>query len=181
MVHTTVIHPCMEILLSYMGNSTYPTLLDTVESKAFCLIRSPPVTSSLQGCNFATSLCWLAAKLHPFLFSIITISVTALMNTHSAFPFLAEGMHSPVNLLSSFLCSHTRISYVQEAFFHSTAKPWNSLVFPCAYNLRDFQCILSKHFNQETFWSWFWKFTPLFSQETVYRHCCLMFPFFTVY
>ena len=43
-----VIRPCMEYDSHIWGGSTHSDILDRVESKAFLIINSPPLTESLQ-------------------------------------------------------------------------------------------------------------------------------------
>merc|ERR1711980_12464 len=51
-----LISPCMEYASHIWGGSTHTSLLNRVESKAFRLINSPPLTDCLFT-SFITSLC----------------------------------------------------------------------------------------------------------------------------
>ena len=142
-----LIHPCMGYASHVWGGSTHTVLLNRVESKAFRLINSPPLTDCFQSltlrCNFAS----LAVFYHYF-------------HVYCSFE-LANCVPPPSALLRPFCTklstySHpyyvhlinARINQYLHSFIPSTGKLWNSLpfsIFPPSYNLNSFKREVSRH------------------------------------
>ncbi|MPC43607.1 hypothetical protein E2C01_037257 [Portunus trituberculatus] len=119
------IRPCMECSLHVWGYSTHTALSDRMESKAFRLINSPPLTDFLQPLSHHRNVASLSIFNRYFHANISIV--------------LANCFLLPLNPNLSNLFS----------FIPFTSKLWNSLpsIFPSSYDLTSFKKEVSRHLS----------------------------------
>ena len=140
-----LIRPCMEYASHIWGGSTHTALLNKVESKAFRLINSPPLTDCLPSLKHRRNVASLAIFYR-------------LYNSRSS-QELAACLPPPLpRPRCTRLSSHShpysvhltnaRVNQYLHSFIPFTGKLWNSLpvsIFPHSYNLTSFKSKVSRH------------------------------------
>ena len=139
------IRPCMEYNSHVWGGSTHTALLNRVESKAFRLINSRPLTDSLQPLSLrrnVASLSLFYRYYHGHCSSELSESIPPplrrVRNTR-----LAANSHP-----FSVQLSNARVNRYSQSFMHATGQLWNCLplsVFPPAFDLQSFKCRVSRY------------------------------------
>ncbi len=154
-IYKGLVCPCMEYACPMWGGSTHTALLDRVESEAFRIIRSPPLTNSLLPLKFWRNVASLLIFYHYF-------PANCFSELANCMPPLLPWPHS--TCLSSKAHSNTvqttyaRVNQYLFSFFPFTGKLWNSLpasVFPPVYDLNAFKKRVSRHLCNLN-WSFFW-------------------------
>ena len=134
-----VVRPCMEYASHIWGGSTHSVILDRVESKAFRIINSPPLTESLQSLSARRIVASLSLFYRYYnkhcsseLFGRIPPPLrrarTTRLSTHS---------HS-----FSVHLSTPRLNIYKNSFMYTSCKVWNTLpvsIFPSYFDLNTFK------------------------------------------
>ena len=144
-IYKGLVRPCIEYACHVWGGSTHTALLDRVESKAFRLIRSPPLTSCLlplKSRRDVASLSVFYRYFHANCSSELANCMPPLLprprNTR-----LSSHAH-PYTVQTPF----ARVNQYLQSFLPSTGKLWNRLpasVFPPDYDLNAFKRGVSRH------------------------------------
>merc|ERR1712035_111623 len=138
-VYKGLVRPCMEYASHVWGGFTHTVLLDRVESKAFRLINSPPLTDCLQPLLFRRNVASL---------SIFYRYFHANCSSELANCMPPPLMRPRCTRLSTFSHPNTvqtpyaRVDQYLHSFIPFTGKLWNTLpssVFPPFYNLGTFK------------------------------------------
>jgi len=142
-----LVRPCMEYASHVWGGSTHTALLDRVESKAFRLINSPPLTN----CVLPLKLRRNVASLSIFYRYFHANCSSELANCMP--PPLPRPRCTRLSTLSHPYAVQTpnaRVNQYLHSFIPSTGKLWNSLpwsVFPPSYDLNAFKRGVSRHLS----------------------------------
>ena len=139
------IRPCMEYCSHIWGNSPGTELLDRVQSKAFRLISSPPLTSALLSLSLRRRVASLSL-FYRYYFGRCSLELQScvpppLVRTRST----RQASHAHP---FSVTLSQSRIDRFSRSFFPSTSRLWNNLpemVFPAEYNLPVFKSRVNRH------------------------------------
>ena len=140
-----LIRPCLEYCSHVWGGSSSTHLLDRVESKAYRLIGSPTLTSSIPSLSLRRDVASLSL-FYRYYFGQCSDELTACVPPPKVWrrgTRLAASSHP--------YCvdvGNQRIGRYSTSFFPSTSKLWNSLpsnVFPASYNLSSFKCRVFRH------------------------------------
>ena len=129
------------------GGSIHTALLNRVESKAFRLINSSPLTVCLQPPSYHSNVASLALFYRYFYAncsSDLANCVPPLLPRPRCIRF-ASFSHP-----YSFHFSNARINKYSQSFFPFSGKLWNSLpasIFPPAYDLNCFKREVSRHLS----------------------------------
>ena len=140
-----LIRPCMEYNSHVWGGSTHTALLNRVESKAFRLINSCPLTDSLQPLSLrrnVASLSLFYRYYHGHCSSELSASIPPPMRRARNTRLAANSHPYSVQL------SNARVNRYSQSFMHATGQLWNCLpqsVFPSVFNLQSFKCSVSRH------------------------------------
>ena len=140
-----LIRPCMEYVSHVWGGSTHTALLNRVESKAFRLINSSPLTDCLQSLNHRRNVASLALFYRYFHAHCSSELANCMppplprprctrLSTHSH-PY---SVHLP----------NARVNQYLYSFIPFTGKLWNSLpvsIFPLSYDLNLFKRRVTRH------------------------------------
>ena len=140
-----LIRPCVEYASHVWGASTHTQLLSRVESKAFRLIASPPLTDCLESLSLRRNVASLAIFYRYYHANCSSELANCMppplmrprctrLSTHSH-PF---SVHPPFARVNQYLHS----------FFVSTGELWNSLplsVFPATFDLTRFKREVTRH------------------------------------
>ena len=126
---------------------SYSSLLNRVESKAFCLINSSPLTDCLQPLSHRRNVASLALFYRYF---HVNCSSDLAKCVPPLFPRprctrLASSSHP-----YSVHLSNARVNLYSQSFFPFFGKLWNSLpasIFPPAYDLNCFKREVSRHLS----------------------------------
>ena len=143
-----LIRPCMEYSSHVWGGSSHTSLLDRVESKAFRLINSPPLTNSLQPLSLRRNVASLS------LFYRYYNRHCSSELAHCMFPPLRRARNTRLATHShpfSVQLSNARVNRYFQSFFYTTGKLWNSLpysIFPAHFNLQSFKRNVSRHLDR---------------------------------
>ncbi|KAK3884497.1 hypothetical protein Pcinc_011235 [Petrolisthes cinctipes] len=143
-----LICPCMEYGSHVWGGSTFTTLLDKVESKAFRLINSPPLTDSLQPLSLRRNVASLSlfyryytghcsSELSQCMLPPLRRACNTRQASHSH-PFSVQLPNARVNRYS-------------QSFIYTTGQLWNTLpssIFPPYYDLCSFKRNVSRHLER---------------------------------
>ncbi|MPC20807.1 hypothetical protein E2C01_013767 [Portunus trituberculatus] len=121
------------------GVSTHTTLLDRVESKAFRLINSPPLSDCFQSFSHYQNVASLSIFYRYFhancsIYLVNCKSPLLLRPRCTRFP----SSSNPYIVQPS----NTRVNHYSQSFIPFTGKLWNSLpasVFPYSYDLTSFK------------------------------------------
>ena len=141
------VRPCIEYCSHVWGGSTHTKFLKKVESKAFRLINSPPLTNSLQSLSTRRKVASLSLFYRYY-------------NNHCSTE-LFQSMPPPLRRVGgtrlstqshpySVHISNPRLNRFSDSFFYTTSKLWNNLptnVFPLSYDLHLFKLRVSRHFG----------------------------------
>merc|ERR1712035_290190 len=137
-----LIRPCMEYASHIWGGSTHTSLLKKVESKAFRLINSPPLTDCLQSLKIRLSVASLSV-FYRYFHGNCSSELANCMPTPSG------GLAAPDFLLTLIpFLSNSLMQELTSIFIPFTGKLWNSLpesIFPPAYDLDSFKRGMSRH------------------------------------
>ncbi|ORD92879.1 hypothetical protein ECANGB1_2401, partial [Enterospora canceri] len=142
-----LIRPCMEYGSHVWGGSTHTALLNRVESKAFCLINSPPLTDCLDSLSHRRNV----ASLSIFYRYFHADCSSELANCMP--PPLPRPRCTRLSTSSHPYSVHlpnARVNQYLHSFIPYTGKLWNSLplsVFPPAYDLNSFKRGVSRHLS----------------------------------
>ena len=140
-----LIRPCMEYASHVWGGSTHTALLNRVESKAFRLISSPPLTNCLQSLKFRRNVASLAI-FYRYFHGYCSSELANCMP-----PPLLRPRCTRLSTYShpySVQLPYARVNQYLHSFIPSTGKLWNSLpdsVFPPSYDLDFFKRGVSGH------------------------------------
>ena len=140
-----LVRPCLEYACHVWGGSTHTQLLRRVESKAFRLINSPPLTDSLQPLNLRRDVASLAI-FYRFFNANCSSELADCMP-----PPLMRPRCTRLSTSShpySVQIPYARVNQYLQSFFISTGKLWNSLplsVFPPVYDLNYFKREVSRY------------------------------------
>ena len=119
------------------------TSIKHMESKAFCLVNSPPLIDYLDSLNHWHNIGSLFLFYCCFHADCSSHLATACL--HSSCNLVAQGFLLLILILSIFLMQELIIPYI--------GKLWNCLpssVFPFAYDLNSFKRLVSKHLSRWT-------------------------------
>ena len=146
-LYVGLIRPRLEYCSHIWGASSYTSLLDRVESKAFRLINDPVLTSSLDSLSMRRKVASLSLFYSYFhgccsreLASCVPPPMRRPRSTRQA---TNAHLHS-VEIVNSRIGRHS------DCFFASVSRLWNSLpssVFPLSYNLSLFKRQICRHFR----------------------------------
>ena len=142
-----LIRPCMEYASHVWGGSTHTQFLNRVESKAFRLINSSPLTDCLQPLSLRRDVASLAI-FYRYFHSNCSSELANCMP-----PPLLRPRCTRLSTLSHPYTVQTpfaRVNQYLHSFFVSTGKLWNSLplsVFPPSYDLNYFKKEVSRHLH----------------------------------
>ena len=140
-----LIRPCLEYCSHVWGGSSSTRLLDRVESKAYRLIGSPTLTSSIPSLSLRRDVASLSL-FYRYYFGRCSDELTTCVPPPKVWrrgTRLAASSHA--------YCvdvGNQRIDRYTTSFFPSTSNLWNSLppnVFPASYNLSSFKCRAFRH------------------------------------
>ena len=140
-----LIRPCMEYACHVWGGSTHSALLNRVESKAFRLINSPPLTDSLDTLLHRRNVASLSI-FYRYFHGNCSHDLANCMP-----PPLLRPRCTRLSTLShpySVQLSNARVNQYSHSFIPFTGKLWNSLpfaVFPSSYDLNSFKREVSRH------------------------------------
>ena len=137
--------PMYGILLSCLGGSTYTALLNRVDSKAFCLINSPPLTDCLDSLSHRRNV----ASLSLFYRYFHTDCSSELANSMPLPLPRPRCTRLSISHPYSVHFSNAKFNQYFHSFIPYTGKLWNSLplsVFPSSYDLNSFKRGGSRHF-----------------------------------
>ena len=140
-----LIRPCMEYASHVWGGSTHTALLNRVESKAFRLINSPPLTDCLQSLKHRRNVASLSI-FYRYFHGYCSSDFANCMP-----PLLPRPRRTRLSTLShpySFHLTNSRVNQHLHSFIPFTGKLWNSLpdsVFPASYDLNYFKRGVSRH------------------------------------
>ncbi|MPC32023.1 hypothetical protein E2C01_025326 [Portunus trituberculatus] len=139
------IRPCMEYGSDVWGGSTHTALLNKVESKAFRLINSSPLTDCLDSLSHRRNV----ASLSVFYRCFHAVCSSELANCMPS-PLLRSRCTrlSTSSHPYSVHLPNARVNQYLHSFIPYTGKLWNSLpvsVFPPAYDLNSFKRGVSRH------------------------------------
>ncbi len=145
-IYRALVRPCMEYACHVWGGSTHTALLNSVESKAFRLIRSPALTSSLLPLKSRREV----ASLSIFYRYFHANCSSELANCMPPLLLCSRHTHLSTQAHSYTLqIPFARVNQYCDSFFLSTVKVWNCLpasVFPPVYDLNAFKRGVSRHF-----------------------------------
>ena len=142
-----LIRPCMEYASHIWGGSTHTALLNRVESKAFRLISSPPLTDCLQSLNIRRNVASLSI-FYRYFHGYCSSELANCMPPPLQRPRctrLATSSHP-----YSVQPPNARVNQYLHSFIPFTGKLWNSLpdsVFPPDYDLNFFKREVSRHLS----------------------------------
>ncbi len=135
--------------MSRVGGSTHTALLDRVESKAFCLISSPPLTNCDQPLKLRRSVASLSIFYRYFQTNcssdLINCMPPLLLRPHCT--RLASAAHP-----YSIQIPRARVNRYSQLFIPFTSKLWNSLplsTFLSSYDLDSFTRGVSRHLSSD--------------------------------
>ena len=140
-----LIRPCMEYASHIWGGSTHTALLNRVESKAFRLINSPPLTNCLQSLKHRRNVASLAI-FYKLYYSRSSLELAACLPPPLPRPRCTR-LSSHSHPYSVHL-TNARVNQYLHSFIPFTGKLWNSLpfsIFPLSYNLTSFKSKVSRH------------------------------------
>ena len=135
-------------LCMFGGSSTHTVLLDWVESKAFHVINSSPLTDWLSAASFSLpKYCIFFLSYHHFHANCSTDLAKCIRHLllQPCCTRLSSSSHP-----CSVQLSNTRVNQYSQPFRPFSGKLWNSLhasVFPSLYNLMFFNREISRHAN----------------------------------
>ena len=144
-IYRGLVRPCMEYACHVWGGSTHTALLDRVESKAFRLISSPPLTSCLLPLKSRRNV----ASLSIFYRYFHANCSSELANCMP--PLLPRPRYTRLSLQAhpyTVQTPYARVNQYLHSFIPFTGKLWNSLpasVFPPVYDLNAFKRGVSRH------------------------------------
>ena len=144
-VYKGLVRPCMEYASHVWGGSTHTALLNRVESKAFRLINSPPLTDCLQSVSLRRDVGSLAV-FYRYFHSDCSSELANCMPPLLRRP--RRTRHSTHSHPYSVQLPYARVNQYLHSFIPSTGRLWNSLpksIFPPAYNLSTFKRRVSGH------------------------------------
>ena len=141
-------HPPMYgVCFTCLGRLHSTALLNRVESKAFCLISSSPLTDCLQRLSHCRSVasvalfyCYFHANCSSDLANCVPPLLPRLRYSRLAFSSHPYSVH----------LSKARVNQYSQSFNPFSGKLWNSLlasVFPPAYDLNCFKREVSRHLS----------------------------------
>ena len=139
------IRPRLEYCSHIWGGSSSTYLLDRVESKAFRLIHSPTITSTLPSLSLRRNVASLSL-FYRYYFGQCSRELAECVPPPKVWP-----RHSRLAAASHQYCVETGCSRIVRSgtsFFPFTARLWNSLpasVFPSSYNLTTFKSQIYRH------------------------------------
>ena len=137
----------MEYASHVWGGSTHTALLDRVESKAFRLIDSSPLTDCLQPLSLRRNVASLAIFYRYFHANCSSDLANCMP------PLLPRPRCTRLSSFShpySVHLSNARVNQYSKSFIPFTGKLWNSLpasVFPPSYDLDSFKRRVSRHLS----------------------------------
>ena len=140
-----LIRPCMEYASHVWGGSTHTALLNRMESKAFRLINSAPLSDCLQLLShrrYVASLALFYSYFHANCSSDLANCVPPLLPRPRC-TILAFSSHP-----YSVHPSNATVNKYSESFIPFSGKLWNSLpasIFPSAYDLNCLKREVSRH------------------------------------
>ena len=147
-LYVGTIRPCMEYCSHVWGHSPGVELLDRVESKAFRLIASPPLTASLPSLSCRRDVASLSL-FYKYYFGHCSGELAGCVPPPLARP-RATRQSDQAHSFSVEL-SNSRIERYSRSFFPATSVLWNNLpqqVFPPHYDLQKFKRNINRHFMQ---------------------------------
>ena len=138
--------PMYGVCFSHMGGgSTHTALLNRVESKAFRLINSPPLTNCLPSLNHRRNVASLTI-FYRYFHAHCSLELAACLPPPLPRPRCTRlSTHS--HPYSVYL-PNARVNQYLHSFIPFTGKLWNSLpvsIFPPSYNLAFFKREVSRH------------------------------------
>lgn len=139
------IRPCMEYCSHIWGSSPGVELLDRVESKAFRLISSPPLTDPLPSLSLRRDVASLSL-FYRYYFGRCSTELHNCIPTPLVRP-RATRQASQAHKYSVALCQ-TRIERYSKSFFPAASVRWNSLpeeIFPDEYDICSFKRNVNRH------------------------------------
>ncbi len=133
-----LVRPCMEYASHVWGCSTHTVLLNRVESKAFPLINSPPLTDSILPLNLRCSVASLSIfyrYFHANRSSDLANCMPPLLPRPRSTRLSSQAHPYTVQI------PYTRVNRHLQSFILVIGKLWNSLLtlFPPIYDLNFFQ------------------------------------------
>ena len=142
------IRPCMEYGSHVWEVWTHTALLNRVESKAFCLINSPPPTECLDSLSHRRNVASLS-----LFYCCFHADCSSELANRMPLPLLRPRCtrFSTSHPYSVHL-SNARVNQYLHFFIPYTGKLWNSLplsVFPPAYDLNSLKRGVSRHLSHK--------------------------------
>ncbi|KAL7633035.1 UNVERIFIED_CONTAM: hypothetical protein RMT77_016611 [Armadillidium vulgare] len=140
-----VVRPCVEYASHIRGGSTHTALLEKVESRAFRLIISPALTSSLQSLSsrrIVASLSLYYRYYNGYCSSELSRRIPPPLRRARATRLSTQSLPFSVQL------SDPRLNRYAHCYMYSTVKVWNTLplsVFPTSFELHTFKSLVSGH------------------------------------
>jgi hypothetical protein len=134
-----VVRPCMEYASHVWGGSTHTARLEKVESKAFRLIHSPPLTDSLQSLSARRTVASLSLY-YRYYNGHCSSELSSRMP-----PSLRRARTTRLSTQShpfSVQLSDPRLNRYSLSYMYTTGKVWNTLpssIFPPSYDLHTFK------------------------------------------
>ena len=151
----------------FHGGSAHTALLNRVESKAFRLINSSPLTDCLQPLSHRRSVDSLALfyrYFHANCSSDLSNCVPPLLPRPRCTRFASSSHPYSVYL------SNARVNQYSQSFIPFSGKLWNSLP---AYDLICFKREVSRHLSQSSIGYWIWTFQgPAPEWAILFYFCC---------
>ena len=146
-LYMDLVRPCMEYGSYVWGSSTHTVLLDRVESKAFRLINSLPLTDCLDNLSHRRNVAFLS-----IFYSYFHADCSSEIANRMPPPLLRPRCTRLSNFSHSYSVhlSIARVNLYLHYFMLSTGKLWNSFswsVFPTAHNLNSFIKRVLRHFS----------------------------------